>query len=116
MLGQFRLRFGLKTLVAVNGYPHSFRLVGRYGDADLLRVGRSQPNIHPGLRGVLRPRFRLRIPARSVALRIAGGNLVSGRRATMAEATCGTCLTCASQVRSDRHPNDNASIARHCLI
>ena len=29
----------------------------------------------------------------------------------MAEATCATCLTCASQVR---HTNDNASIACQC--
>ena len=54
-----------------HGYPHSFRIVGGYGDADLLRFGRSQPNVHPGLRGVLRPRFRLRVLARSVAVRIA---------------------------------------------
>src|SRR5215469_17727126 len=68
----------------LHGCPHSFRSVGGCGDADLLRVGRSQPNAHPGLRGVLRPRFRLWIPARGVALRITGGNLVAGRRTAMA--------------------------------
>ena len=54
-----------------HGCPHTFRLVGGYRDADLLRLGRSQPNVHPGLRCILCPRFRLRIPARGVALRIA---------------------------------------------
>jgi len=68
----------------LHGCPHSFRFVGGCGDADLLRVGRSQPNVHLGLRGVLRPRFRLWIPARGVALRITGGNLVAGRRTAMA--------------------------------
>src|SRR5215471_6300449 len=37
-----------------HGYPQSFRIVGGYGDADLLRFRRSQPNVHPGLRGLLR--------------------------------------------------------------
>ena len=60
-----------KTEAPPNGYSHSFRLVGGYCDADLLRIGRSQPNVHPGLRRILCPRFRLRIPARSVAVRIA---------------------------------------------
>ena len=32
----------------------------------------------------------------------------------MAEATCGTCLTCANQVDSDRRINSNASVACQC--
>ena len=41
-----------KTEAPPNGYSHSFRLVGGYCDADLLRVGRPQPDVHPGLRGI----------------------------------------------------------------
>ena len=55
------------------------RLVCGNRDAGLLRLGRAEPMVHPRLCRSLRARFRLRLSAGSVAVRISRGRLVCGR-------------------------------------
>jgi hypothetical protein len=52
-----------------------FRPVRGHGDAGLLRARTTQHMVHPGIRGIVWPRFRLRIPSRRMAVRLGRGNM-----------------------------------------
>jgi hypothetical protein len=72
--------------------PHEFAfavwIVRGYRDVGVLRVRKPQSLVYPGLRGLLRVRIGLRIPARGLAIRIRRGGL-DGRRCPAMVEYCG---------------------------
>jgi hypothetical protein len=61
---------GTSTPSAVDdGWPYRVRLVRGICDAGLLCSGGTQRMVHPGIRGCVRSRLRLRLPSRRVAVR-----------------------------------------------
>lgn len=70
--GSFRLEQDGKLY----GQTDAFRVVCRYGDADMLRIRISQSVVHFGLRSLLWAGIGLRISPRSMAIRGGRSSLV----------------------------------------
>lgn len=70
-------------VVPQHGSFDSLRAVCCNSDAGFLRIGKTEPLVHPGVRWLVRPRFDLRFPSRSLAFWARGGRLVRRRDPTL---------------------------------
>jgi hypothetical protein len=72
------------------GFSHAFRPFCCHGNAGILRVGRLEPVVHSGLRGRVRPRIGVWLPAGRLAFWRGRGDL--GRHSNVAMANENECL------------------------